>query len=117
MVLRSNRSFHDFESQFNQKLECFWSQSKSNFQNICGYFQNISSNILDNLTYMFDRKYANAWQRREPEQDGDGDGDGHQYQHQHQVWERNVHDHFRHTKMINQLKQKQLDKEWETINV
>ena len=115
MVLRSNRSFQDFENQVNQKLECFWSQSMSNFQNICGYFQNISSNILDNLTYIFDKKYPNKWQCREPEQDGDGDGD--RYQHLHQVWERNVHDHFRHTKMINELKQKQLDKEWETINV
>ena len=101
MVLPRNTSFQNLETQVKEGFEEFWSQSKVRFTGFCDNVQCISNNIIHNITYIFNHKFTNKTTEntdRNSPQLG-----------------RDIPYHIRHSMVINELKNRELDNEWETL--
>ena len=107
MVLSRTTSFQNLETQVKEGFGEFWSQSKVRITGFCHQVQTISNNIMYNITYIFNQGFPNRTSTRNknnPSQTCTNVNDND-----------NVPYYIRHSMVINELKNREIDKEWETL--
>ncbi len=112
MGFTTNNNFQDFEREIGQCMRSAWNNGRRNFGIVIKKVEETANQVIDSIADFFEMmsKYPdNNTNNTNNNINNNHDSQNHDYHSNLQ--------NIRHSMVINELKKKHLDQEWETINM